>query len=322
MDVPALVSDLRQFLCFAMLAFATSHSATAIMKRISVITAGRHAKASCLCLLVLFELAGCSWREEKTTFYPNGQIKVRWHERMIGPYRTVKDGAYEAFYPTGARLTSGEFRNGDSVGLWEEWYLYGGKRFEKTFGATGRLQGQSIVWMPNGDTVELRTFNDRGELDGRQVVYWPETGEMRQQGEYKAGKRQGPWQAWYRNGRIEDEREYDQGRSVGTWIDYGLDGNIASKREFLKDLPGDLARRWSGALVEGVPAGRSLNFQRRDRRVDTIPAEERIYGELRKRGDAWIVPFRWLSPRFEAFYQPRNDTLVVWRPAASPARSQ
>jgi len=277
----------------------------------------RLVKASGAILLIALVLVGCSWREERATFYPNGQTKVRWHERMIGPYRTVKDGAYEAFYPTGARQTSGEFRNGDSVGLWEEWYLYGGKRYERTYSTNGKLQGQSATWMPNGDTVELRTYNDRGEPDGREVVYWPETGAMRLQGEYKNGKHHGPWQSWYRNGQIQNEREYDQGRSVGIWIEYGLDGNIASKREFLRDLPEDLARSWSAALVEGVPTGTSLDFQRRDRRVDTVPAEERIYGELRRQGNAWVVPFRWFSPRFAEFYRPRTDTLVVWRPPSS-----
>ena len=282
----------------------------------------RHAKRLQAFSLIVLLLAGCSWREEKTTVYPNGQVKVRWQERMIGPYRTVKDGTFEAFYPTGAKLTSGEFKNGDSVGVWEEWYLYGGKRFEKTFGANGKLHGRFVTWMPSGDTVELRSYNDRGELDGRQVHYWPETGEMRQQGEYTSGVRHGPWQAWYRNGHIMNEREYDHGRSVGTWIEYGLDGNVASKREFLRVLPQDLARGWSGALVDGVPIGTWLDFQRRDRRVDTIPAEERIYGELRKRGEAWVVPFKWLSPRFEVFYRPRNDTLVVWRPSGSTKASQ
>jgi antitoxin component YwqK of YwqJK toxin-antitoxin module len=282
----------------------------------------RHAEATCICILTIVFLAGCSWREEKSTFYPNGQIKVRWHERMIGPYRTVKDGTFEAFYPTGAKLTSGEFKNGDSVGVWEEWYLYGGKRFEKKYGVSGKLQGRYATWMPNGDTVDLRAYNDRGELDGRQVMYWPETGEMRHQGECKGGLRHGAWQSWYRNGHIQNEREYDRGRSVGTWIEYGVDGNIASKREFLRDLPDELARSWSGALVDGVPIGTSLDFQRRDRRVDTVPSEKRIYGGLVKRGEAWVVPFKWFSPRFEAFYAPRNDTLVVWRHSSAGEASR
>ncbi len=79
---------------------------------------------------------------------------------------------------------------------------------------------------------------------------------------------------------------------------------------------------WSGALVDGVPIGTSLEFQRRDRGVDTMPAGEIIYDVLRKRGDAWVVPYKWFSPRFESFYRPRNDTLVVWRPPPSPGRSQ
>ncbi len=230
---------------------------------------------------------------------------------MIGPYRTVKDGPYEAFYPTGARLMTGEFRNGDSVGLWQEWYLYGGKRFERTYGRSGKLLGTFVTWMPNGDTVELRTYNDHGELDGRHVICWPETGDLRQQGEYKGDRRHGPWQSWYRNGHIMNEREYDQGRHVGTWIEYAPDGIVASKCEYLRVLPPELATIWTEALVEGVPVGTSLDFQRRSRQVDTIPSEKRVYGPLMKVGADWVVPFRWYSPRFEILYKPHYDTLRI-----------
>lgn len=281
------------------------------MKLFPIYPTGRHAKASWIFVLALLQLSGCSWREEKSTLYPNGQVKIRWHERMIGPYRTVKDGPFESFYPTGARLVSGEFKNGDSVGLWEEWYLYGGPRSEKTYGPNGKLRGRSVSWMPNGDTVELHTYNESGELDGRRVVFWPGTGDIRQQGDYRNGKRDGLWQAWYRNGRVQNEREYDQGRFVGTWIEYGPDGNVASKREYMRNLPPELAGEWERSLVEGVPTGTSLDFQRRARQVDTIPSEKLVYGSLMKVGREWIVPFRWYSPRFEIFYKPRYDTLHI-----------
>ena len=289
------------------------------MEFIAVPPIKRHGKASRVCLLIVLLLSGCSWREEKTTLYPNGQIRIRWHERMIGPNRTIKDGKYEAFYPTGARLASGEFKNGDSVGLWEEWYLYGGKRYEKTYGPQAKLTGRSVVWMPNGDTLRVHSYNELGEPDGRQVLYWPDTGGMQEEGEFNNGKRQGVWQAWYRSGRSKYEREYDAGRCVGTWTDFGPDGHVASRREYRRELPPELARAWGTALIEGVPVGTSEEFQRRDRTVDTIPAQERVYGELRLRGHEWVVPFRWISPRFEAFYKPRYDTLVVWKPSPPPA---
>ncbi|HTY38737.1 MAG TPA: hypothetical protein VMH23_16575, partial [Bacteroidota bacterium] len=185
--------------------------------------------AAALFMLAMLFLAGCTWREDKSTHYPNGQVKVRWQERMIGPYRTIKDGKYEAFYPTGSVMTSGEFRNGDSVGLWEEWYLYGGKKYEKMYSPQGKLTGRSILWMPSGDTIELHSYNDRGELDGRMMSYWPETGEAREQGDFSRGQREGIWRAWYRNGIPKYEREYRTGRPVGMWIDYGPDGGIASR---------------------------------------------------------------------------------------------
>jgi antitoxin component YwqK of YwqJK toxin-antitoxin module len=288
------------------------------MDLVPVLPSKRCARALCVCLLIVLVLAGCSWREEKATLYPNGQIRIRWHERMIGPYRTIKDGTYEAFYPTGARLASGEFKNGDSVGLWEEWYLYGGKRYEKTYGPHAKQIGRSVVWMPSGDTLAVHTYNELGEPDGRLVAYWPDTGELQEEGEFKNGRRHGVWQAWYRNGRPKYEREYHEGRRVGTWTDFGPDGNIASRREYQRELPPELERMWGTALVDGVPVGTSEDFQRRQRTVDTIPAEERVYGDLRLRGQEWIVPFKWISPRFEAFYKPRYDTLVVWRPSPPP----
>jgi hypothetical protein len=96
-------------------------------------------------------------------------------------------------------------------------------------------------------------------------------------------------------------------------MDFGVDGHVASNREFLRALPAELAEVWSEALVEGVPVGRSSLFQRSDRRVDTVAAEERDYGELQKRGSEWLVPFKWHSPRFGAIEKQRMDTVFVWR---------
>jgi antitoxin component YwqK of YwqJK toxin-antitoxin module len=266
-------------------------------------------------LVAVLFVSGCSWREDKATYYPNGQVRIRWQEKMIGPYRIVKDGKYEAFYPTGAKLASGEFRNGDTLGLWEEWYLYGGKRCERTYGELGRPRGRTVVWMPNGDTLDIRTYNDVGELDGRFVSFWPDIGEMHRQGEYLNGKPHGVWQSWYRNGRLEHVREYDRGRHVGVWTECGPDGSVASRREYLRELPAELSGVWGTAIVQGVPVGVSLDFQRHGRRVDTIPSEERVYGDLRKSGEDWIVPFKWTSPRFESLYKSRFDTLIVWKHA-------
>jgi antitoxin component YwqK of YwqJK toxin-antitoxin module len=267
--------------------------------------------AAGMMLLAGFILPGCSWREERVTFYTNGQVKERWHEKIIGPNSNVKDGNYEMFYPDGSRQVVGEFNLGDSIGRWQEWYLNGGQEYERTYGELGKPRGRAIVWTRSGDTLDIRHFNDLGELDGRYASFWHETGDLREQGEYKAGKRHGTWLKWYRNGQLEYEREYDRGRYVGKWIDYGRDGQVASSHEYLRDLPSELSAAWVRVLVDGVPTGRSLDFQRRERRVDSIPAEVRVYGQLRKDGQDWIVPFKWSSPRFDVFYKPREETLYV-----------
>jgi antitoxin component YwqK of YwqJK toxin-antitoxin module len=263
-------------------------------------------------LAALF-LVGCSGRDERVTYYPNRNVKERWYERTVGPNRVVRDGKYEAFYPDGARQVIGEYNNGDSLGVWSEWYMIGGSKSEKTYGEQGRLKGRAVIWMPSGDTLELKTFNDLGQLDGRYAAFWRDNGDVREQGEYKNGKRHGIWTKWYHNGQMEHGREYDQGRSVGRWVDFGVDGNVASNREFLRDLPPELSAVWGEALVEGVPVGKSSFFQRSERRVDTVASEERDYGQLQKKGDDWIVPFKWRSPRFGMIEKQRIDTLYVWR---------
>jgi antitoxin component YwqK of YwqJK toxin-antitoxin module len=240
-------------------------------------------------------------------------VKERWHERTVGSNRVVRDGKYEAFYPDGSRQSVGEYNNGDSLGLWLEWYLNGGNKFEKTFGEQGKLKGREVVWMPSGDTLEFKSFSELGELDGRYAAFWRDNGEIREQGDYKGGKRHGIWARWYHNGQMEYGHEYDRGRSVGRWIDFGVDGHIAASREFLRELPAELSGVWGYALVEGVPIGKSSIFQRRDRQVDTLAAEERDYGDLKKKGSDWIVPFRWHSPRFGSIEKQRMDTLLVWR---------
>ncbi len=266
-------------------------------------------------LLASLIFPGCSWREERVTYYPNGQVKERWHEKIIGPNSNVKDGKYEAFYPDGSRRVTGEYNLGDSIGQWEEWYLNGSQEYEKSYGELGKFKGRgAIVWMRSGDTLEIRHFNDLGEADGRCTTFWvPIQGTFEKRENSRGGKRQGTWLKWYRKRAIGVQREYIRGRSVGRWIEFGRDGQVASSRDFVRDLPSELTGIWAGALVDGVPTGRSLSFQRQGRRVDTIPAEVREYGELRKNGEDWIVPFKWFSPRFEVFYKPRSETLYVWK---------
>jgi antitoxin component YwqK of YwqJK toxin-antitoxin module len=264
-------------------------------------------------LLAALALIGCSGREEKTVFYPNRQVRERWHDRSVGPTRVVKDGTYEAFYPDGARQAAGTYDNGDSVGLWQEWYLNGGYKSEKSFGEHGKLKGRSIVWMPGGDTLEFKTFNDLGELDGRYATFWRDNGELREQGEFSHGKRHGIWMRWSHNGAIEYGREYDDGRPVGRWVEFGSDGHVASIIEYRRTLPPELAQVWSEALVDGVPVGKSFIYQRHERKVDTVAVDQREYGELQKKGPDWIVPFTWRSPRFGAIEKQRMDTLIIWR---------
>jgi antitoxin component YwqK of YwqJK toxin-antitoxin module len=264
-------------------------------------------------LVAGFALCGCSGRHEHVNFYPNNQVRERWQEKTAGPTRVVRDGTYEAFYPDGARQTVGEYNNGDSLGLWQEWYLSGTNKSERSYGDHGKLIGRTIVWMPSGDTLEFKTFNEVGELNGRYAAFWRDNGDVHEQGDYKNGRRHGIWTRWYHNGQMEYGHDYDHGRSVGRWIDFGVDGHVASSREFLRELPAELANVWASALVDGVPTGRSSLFQRSQRRVDTIAADERDYGELRKKGADWFVPFKWHSPRFGAIEKQRTDTLYVWK---------
>ena len=264
-------------------------------------------------LLAGFIAFGCSGRDERVTRYPNGKERERWHERTVGPNRVIRDGAFESFYPDGAQQTVGEYSGGDSVGRWQELYLNGGMKYEKSYSERGRLKGRSILWMPSGDTLDVETFNGSGELDGRHAFFWRDNGELREEGDHKNGKRHGIWRRWYRNGQMEYEHEYDQGRAVGTWSEFGVDGQLASRREFLRDLPAELLAVWGEALLEGVPTGKSAFYQRRERQVDTLAAEEREYSELRKTNLGWIVPYQWRSPRFAAIEKRRLDTLYVWR---------
>jgi antitoxin component YwqK of YwqJK toxin-antitoxin module len=278
---------LLTFSCFCMLTL-TEETRSAMTCGVLHFHCGERSVWTAAFVLASLFLVGCSGRGERVTFYPNGQVKERWHERTVGPNRVVRDGKYEAFYPDGAKQTMGEYNNGDSLGIWMERYMIGGNKSERTYGESGKLKGRAIVWMPSGDTLEFKTFNDLGELDGRYAAFWRDNGELREQGEYKRGKRHGEWTKWYHNGQMEHGREYDRGRSVGRWVDIGVDGNVASVREFLRAIPAELSEAWGEALVDGVPTGMSSLFQRSDRRVDTIASDERDYGQLQKKGLDWI----------------------------------
>jgi antitoxin component YwqK of YwqJK toxin-antitoxin module len=82
------------------------------------------------------------------------------------------------------------------------------------------------------------------------------------QGNYKHGKREGPWVTYNANGQLIDKGEYKNGKRVGPWIAYWKSGRLASKGAWKNGKKegrwvayhenGDLWEEYSGVYKNGV----------------------------------------------------------------------
>ena len=93
---------------------------------------------------------------------------------------------------------------------WDELVERGGVYYNKSSETpfTGEVTGQR----------ERGQFKD-GKKEGPWASYWS-NGQLRGKGDYKDGKREGSWISYQSNGRLWKEGGYKEGERDGTWIIY------------------------------------------------------------------------------------------------------
>ena len=140
-------------------------------------------------------------------------------------------GKTVSFYPDGQIKTEGEFRDGKSNGLFILWFDDGQKHMEEEYW-DGREEWRLTQWYRNGQKfsegmLKKGASTCQGELQSIGVgtwTFWHSNGQIKKQGEFRDGKKEGKWKAWYANGQKAEEAEYWDDAEVSR-IEWDTNGN-------------------------------------------------------------------------------------------------
>ncbi len=88
------------------------------------------------------------------------------------------------------------------------------------------------MFFPDGSTRRqwiVKILPDGTELEHGEWLRWHDNGQVRLQGEYVDGVREGLWRSWYPNGRMRGEGRLHRDRRIGTWTMWHDNGQKRSE---------------------------------------------------------------------------------------------
>lgn len=132
-------------------------------------------------------------------------------------YLALRPTTTRAFWPRGTLRFEGSGRRGAEEGHWTFWYRDGQLREEGAF-RDGRRVGTWTQWHPNGQRASAgeRVWDPEQGASVRHGPwrFWHESGDLRAEGSYDMGRRDGPWSYW-----TADEAHVLDANLTGTYVD-------------------------------------------------------------------------------------------------------
>lgn len=166
----------------------------------------------------------------KTEKYEYGVLKKNVAE-------LVKLDVKNDFYESGKLRSSGTFKEGTAEGV-TRFYSEDGKIINSKIYKDGDLIGEGI-------------YDERGYQQGKWKEFYP-GGELRAEGEYIDGRRNGEWIFYHQNGKIEQKGKFLKGaKPSGNWVWYYESGNLLREEKFTAGVE-------DGAMVEYNDSGRVI----------------------------------------------------------------
>lgn len=187
------------------------------------------------------------WKE----YHPNGEIKSK------GEYKDGKRiGEWIFYYPNNKIEQKGKYdKKGRAVDIWK-WYYESGNILREENYVNGLLEGPMTEFNDSGKVITKGEY-----LEGLKEGPWIyELGDYREEGTYKADKRDGEWKhfypnnvvrfegkfvdgnpdgkhTWYYpNGKRREEGKYIVGKKQDDWVYYNEDGSVALTITFDDDI--------------------------------------------------------------------------------------
>lgn len=202
------------------------------------------------------------WKE----YYANGKLKAQ------GAYlNDLRNGEWEFYYANGSIEQKGEYNDaGKPVGKWLWYYSNGALLREENF-RNGLLDGVTTEYDLDGKIITQGDY-----IEGLEEGFWfYQTGDMRMEGEYSAGMRNGTWKYLYNNGQLAFEGKFIDDNPNGEHVYYYPDGTVREKGAYVMGRKNGDWRRYleDGTLVITINYSNGI-----ERKYDgiSIPEDELV----------------------------------------------
>ncbi len=111
------------------------------------------------------------------------------------------------------------------------------------------------TFFPNGSTRSqwiVKVLPDGTEVEHGESLMWYDDGQVKMQGEYVDGVRDGLWRSWYPDGRMRGEGRLHRNKRIGTWTMWHDNGQKRIETAYDKGLAHGRSTAWDadGNVIE------------------------------------------------------------------------
>jgi len=160
---------------------------------------------------------------KKRGFYKNGKKEGEWDDfysdgekKQTEQYKD--DGLIKriTYYTNGNIEMERNFLNGKENGIEKRYTLEGDLKTEKNYVNGKQVDKQVQHYTSNlADYIQTSNYNESGKLDGDYSEIYTESGETKQKGKYKNGKKEGLWITGSPSGGKTKEENYENNILTG-----------------------------------------------------------------------------------------------------------
>ena len=143
----------------------------------------------------------------------------------------LKQGEWKEYWDSGEIKAAGKYSNGLKIGEWKFYYKNGKIEEVGTYLKNEKPNGEWKWYHENGNVLREEIYAN-GIENGTMTEY-SDSGTVISKGEYVDGLEEGPWV--YQLGDIKMEGSYKEGKRDGVWKYYYDNGNLNFEGKFLDD---------------------------------------------------------------------------------------
>jgi antitoxin component YwqK of YwqJK toxin-antitoxin module len=172
-------------------------------------------------------------------YFESGELRAK------GNYRNDRqNGEWTFYFRDGKVEQTGNFSNGIMEGEWK-WFHRNGTPLREEMYAGGRPNGACTHYSDSG-TVIAKGMYAGGEREGEWVI---SVGDVREEGNFSAGLKNGIWKTFYENGKLYHKGNFIQGNPDGQHEFYYPHGTIKEEQYYVM---GRRERNWKKYYENGT----------------------------------------------------------------------